>query len=399
MPNVISLIPKTPKFNTLNSLYRIEGQDEWTNNYSFNALGTEGSGIESPLSVPTSIVEDFKEQNKFNKDIVSISIGHKIINGTKTQEVCLTIGVLQKRPLSEIDNKNIIQQSFRGFRTDIIEDTIHLPRSINPGQSINIASGGTIAIAVKDVYDDSIVYLTCNHVISNNIVYDEDYDAVGNGGETQASAITRIWSHNGHNGNVKKIKPIKYSPTLTPDNFIDCGALSLNVKDLANCNCPGLRNGDNILVENGPYPFANPNEISIGTNVFRVSSSSGVVTSETIENINYHTIVNYNNYMCHFNNQIRSVGPNSAEAGDSGSPTFINVNGVTKFLGIIFAASTGYSVICPAWYIAMDLNVKSWNGDIVLPFISDRSLSMFNRNYKLIGYTRTQNSHTHNIIQ
>lgn len=411
MPNVIPLIPKTPDFSSFGSLYRIQGIGEWDDNFSYN-----NSGSESGSANATAYSEEVNQATAYSTNddnIISTSIGYKYKNGIKTDEVALVFGVTRKKPIGEIERDKLIPSKIGNLQTDIKESEIPTAYAIDQGDGVCITSGrcGSLSLAVYDLSDNTLVHMTNNHVIaSSSVVYDPSTDTPSDG-TTEAQALSRGWRNNpstsstGDRGPVKRVDILKYYDDITQrindkSNTADCGILGLTNGDLANTKCVGLTDGDGNLVEAGPFPFATPQDVQLGMNVFRVSRTSGVIsTGQSISSVRYNTNANFGVTNIYFAEQLESEGTNASQAGDSGSPCFIKTAaGDIKFIGLIWGGTSNSCAMSPAWEIAKKCNVRAWNGDVVLASRNDNSLSMLDHSYVWLGYTRKPITHSDSVI-
>jgi hypothetical protein len=102
----------------------------------------------------------------------SVAIGHKERGGRTTDELCIRVGVVRKRPIEELDERDVIDRELpidgRSVPTDVVEigeievlapDTTRY-RPVVGGALYN---RGTVAGIVKDHTDDSVVALGCAH--------------------------------------------------------------------------------------------------------------------------------------------------------------------------------------------------------------------------------------------
>ena len=108
------------------------------------------------------------------------------------------------------------------------------------------------------------------------------------------------------------------------------------------------------LSETGDYWIEGWADVSIGDNVTKSGRTTGVTTGQVADN-DASFVVSYGNQSAYFVDQIAvtQVNWSFAQAGDSGSA--VSKDG--KFVGLLFAGSANYAVICKAGYIINGLGV------------------------------------------
>lgn len=73
----------------------------------------------------TQILSTKKKFEKYllsKSGVLSVSVGYKIKNGQKTEDLCLTIKVKKKIPLPDLHRKDVIPEMIDGILTDVVEE-------------------------------------------------------------------------------------------------------------------------------------------------------------------------------------------------------------------------------------------------------------------------------------
>lgn len=125
-------------------------------------------------------IQGAKNENKkflFKKDgVKSVGIGYKIVDGKVTDELCMIVGVKEKKPFSK-RSRNMVPQSVDGIPTDVVEVGTPVAQVIDPTKTHRPIFPG-ISIGHKDitagtfgcvVYRDGEPFiLSNNHVLANS---------------------------------------------------------------------------------------------------------------------------------------------------------------------------------------------------------------------------------------
>ncbi len=127
-------------------------------------------------------VKKIKQQNlknlKKKSNVNGVGIGHKIVAGKDTGELCLTVLVKKKLPKSELLNKDLIPKKFDNIVTDVKEigevfaykARTDRWRPAPGGVSIGHygITAGTLGAFVKDKNTGQKLILSNNHVMANS---------------------------------------------------------------------------------------------------------------------------------------------------------------------------------------------------------------------------------------
>jgi uncharacterized repeat protein (TIGR02543 family) len=188
-------------------------------------------------------------------------------------------------------------------------------------------------------YDDKI--LTNAHVIAMN---PDTYNFLSTG-----TPIIQPGSYDGgragdHVGTLEKYIPINFAPNAK--NYADAAIGSID-------NDVGASAGEQFS-ETGDYWIGGWTSVSQGDTVRKSGRTTGVTSGEVLYP-NVFVVVSYGSKSAYFADQIVVTQDNwsFAQPGDSGSA--VDKDG--KFVGLLFAGSAGYAVICKAKYIIDGLGI------------------------------------------
>ncbi len=119
-------------------------------------------------------VKAFKQKLNVN----GVAVGHKIVNGKDTGELCVTVLVTKKVAQSQLLGKDLIPQSVDGITTDVREvgkivafkGRTDRWRPALGGVSIGhyLITAGTLGAFVKDSTTGETLILSNNHVLANS---------------------------------------------------------------------------------------------------------------------------------------------------------------------------------------------------------------------------------------
>jgi len=119
-------------------------------------------------------VRTFKKKQNVN----GVAVGHKIVNGKDTGELCVTVLVTKKIAQSQLLRKNLIPQTVDGIPTDVKEvgNIIAFQartdrwRPAPGGVSIGpyLITAGTLGAFVNDATTGETLILSNNHVMANS---------------------------------------------------------------------------------------------------------------------------------------------------------------------------------------------------------------------------------------
>lgn len=129
--------------------------------------------IDEVKQVKAQSVKSLKKRLNVN----GVAIGHKIVNGKDTGELCVTILVRKKMAQSQLSSRDLVPQTIDGITTDVREVGRIVAfkartdrwRPAQGGVSIGhyLISAGTLGAFVKDAATGETLILSNNHVMAN----------------------------------------------------------------------------------------------------------------------------------------------------------------------------------------------------------------------------------------
>jgi hypothetical protein len=74
-----------------------------------------------PLSKARKVREKYEKALMRKKGVVGCAVGHKIIDGKKTDQICIICYVIKKIPADQLIGSDLIPSMIEGIPTDVIE--------------------------------------------------------------------------------------------------------------------------------------------------------------------------------------------------------------------------------------------------------------------------------------
>ncbi|MCI0495397.1 S1 family peptidase [candidate division KSB1 bacterium] len=335
--------------------------------------------------ITTEQVRQVKEINlktlKLKQNVSGVGIGHKIVAGKSTGELCLTILVKKKFPKSTLLAKDLIPQTIDSIATDVKEvgNIVAFKartdrwRPAPGGVSIGhyAITAGTLGAFVKDVATGQTLILSNNHVMANSNDASKG-DAIlqpgpadgGNNPQDRIAELERFitiqFQGGGGNGGTCSIAN-GFSSVLnflakivgSEHRLISTKITAANNEVDAALAKPAWNDvitGD--IIDIGV--ITGTKEPQIGMAV-RKSGRTTATTSGTIEMLNVNVDVGYGgSKVATFENQIVTGAISSP--GDSGS---LVVDGTEPLaVGLLFAGSDTSTVINPIDRVLELLNIQ-----------------------------------------
>jgi hypothetical protein len=335
--------------------------------------------------ITTEQVRQVKEINlktlKLKQNVSGVGIGHKIVAGKSTGELCLTILVKKKFPKSTLLAKDLIPQTIDSIATDVKEvgNIVAFKartdrwRPAPGGVSIGhyAITAGTLGAFVKDVATGQTLILSNNHVMANSndaskgdaILQPGSADG-GNNPQDRIAELERFitiqFQGGGDNGGTCSIAN-GFSSVL---NFL--AKIVGSEHRLISTKITAANNEVDAAVAKPAWDDVITNDIidigvitgtkaaEIGMAV-RKSGRTTATTSGTIEMLNVNVDVGYGgSKVATFENQIVTGAISSP--GDSGS---LVVDGSEPLaVGLLFAGSDTSTVINPIDRVLELLNIQ-----------------------------------------
>lgn len=355
------------------------------------------------------------------ENVVAVGYGRKIVNGKITSELSIIFGVIEKKPLLEIPENELLPQTIlidgENIKTDVVvwetpKFLVNCPtdfyawqttppanrgliRPIVGGVSItNYTSlsnfAGTMGFVAVDNQTNSLVGVTNSHVINDDVFLASERTNnslttnVANNDVTQpSSGESGYVSQNNKVGIVKRYKPIlKQSAT----NSVDVSIFTLNVSDI-NVSTSYQQLG--LTGWTQPMVFATENEILnlvINNNpLYSTGRTTGAKGEGEMKLIPYAigltTNVTGNDNQgvpttVTFTDCIRFVASAATtpiglicqypiDAGDSGSALIGEFDGVRKIVGLNFAGNDKGGFANYITNVESQINISPYTGQTV----------------------------------
>jgi hypothetical protein len=132
------------------------------------------ASYEEVKKVKAQSVKSLKKKQHVN----GVAVGHKIVNGKDTGELCVTVLVTKKVAQSQLLSKDVVPQTIDGITTDVREVGRIVAfkartdrwRPAPGGVSIGhyLITAGTLGAFVKDTTTGETLILSNNHVMANS---------------------------------------------------------------------------------------------------------------------------------------------------------------------------------------------------------------------------------------
>lgn len=257
-------------------------------------------------------------------NVQAIGLGFNVINGICTHEKCIKVFLSKKLSKNSLPPSALIPPIYKGITTDTIESgifsTSQLTSRIRPvleGYSIGPAAqntAGTFGCLVKDLKDNSINLLSCNHVLARlgavPICAPILQPGLLDGGNIHTDVIATL----------SRYIPIKYKGLVSsPTNLVDAAIAKVSNPSLVSNKLATLNT-----------PLRGISEPNVGEHVFKIGRTTGA-TEGYIVATDVSQLETYPTGKALFKHQIITTNPSNP--GDSGAILF---NGHFNALGLLF---------------------------------------------------------------
>ena len=294
-------------------------------------------------------VQEKQESALLSKNnVLGVGVGHKIVAGENTGELCMTVLVETKLDKELLSKEDWVPAKVGGIPTDIIETgTIFAGSDSTLRNRIRPASGGysvghfqvtagTIATCVKDARPNArtgerYYILSNNHVLANS-----NSSSIGDpilqpgrvdGGRNPEDIVARL----------AKYVPIKFDGSC---NYVDAA----------------VAEGDFSKLNREVYWMGYVKDTAnatIGQQLQKTGRTTGFTTGKVLM-INAAVNVNYGRPgVAKFCRQI--ITENMSAGGDSGS---LVLDSECRAVGLLFAGSSRITIMNPIQYVMATLGVK-----------------------------------------
>ncbi len=314
-------------------------------------------------------------------NVNGIGIGHKIVKGKDTGELCLTVLVKKKLPSSELLKEDLIPQWLNNIPLDVLEvGEIHAFKARTDrwrpapgGVSIGhyAITAGTLGAIVKDRTTGAALILSNNHVLanSNNASIGDAILQPGpaDGGKTPQDRIAdlerfvRIQYQSGGNGNggdcsiaqgVVVILNCVAKMVGSKTRLVTAKATAADNEVDAAVAKPVSGAIDNKIIDIGVITGTKEAEIGMAV---RKSGRTTATTKGTIQVLDSNVDVGYGgSRIATYEHQI--VANDMSDPGDSGS---LVVDGSLPLaIGLLFAGSDTSTILSPIARVLELMNIE-----------------------------------------
>lgn len=338
-----------------------------------------------------------------NPNISFIINGTRIKNGINTQQECVSIGVIKKKPKNELSDDEILPEF-----VDVVEQpyfkALHRTkrRPVVGGISGIIATGTacTIGVIVMDKSNnDALVALTNNHCAGHQ--YDSSHppsSGLGSANTTGLPFIQHSPTDGGSNpsekiGAVLRASKFKYGGQT---NTTDAALISFDSINLAKWTIHNATTN--------PVTFASSAEYGVGDSVRKSGRTTYHTSHGQIADLNLAMNVDMGGgQIAAFTNQIAILSNDGvtkfSDGGDSGSVILKQFGSNFKVIGLLFAGGNtpSHGPLTAANHIntvALAMNIKAWDGSIVVAQNAAPNISVFGCNFERVGDTTRAITHS-----
>jgi hypothetical protein len=77
--------------------------------------------LENKRAKIQELIRKYESQLLKYPNVIGISMGHKIVNGINTEELCISILVKKKIPEDELDTKSVLPKDIESIKTDVVD--------------------------------------------------------------------------------------------------------------------------------------------------------------------------------------------------------------------------------------------------------------------------------------
>ena len=255
----------------------------------------------------------------------------------------------------------------------------------------------TLGMIVYDSTDNKLVAITNNHC--SGVLYDPTH-LTPTDGVLDPAGIKMLQPSPLDGGSlldeygvVKRSVPIQFGTALGT-NIVDVSISTVGVNDA---------DSDILELDEGPFLFAGRDEYLVGEEVYKSGRTTGITPLPTTTVFSKSASANVaygsdpiNDVAPFFDQIICTATTRFTQGGDSGSMVAVFIDGAFKIIGILFAATEDgtLAVINPIEHIGTELNIESWNGNIIVPFSGDELITVNGTCYKKLGNVKNKITHT-----
>jgi len=147
---------------------------------------------EDEMAVLLRVLKENEKDLRKRKGVYKVDVGYRWKDGKMTGEVAIRVHVKKKKPVSELESKDIVPNEIAGFPVDVIVSNIELQRRArhNPiiggveTRNVNINGVGTLGAVVFNAANNQPMSISNHHVYVNGRANDAVGERVNQPGTT-----------------------------------------------------------------------------------------------------------------------------------------------------------------------------------------------------------------------
>jgi hypothetical protein len=296
----------------------------------------------SPNTAVAATATAFLAHSNPQHNVVGVGLGHKIVKGKVSSQVCVRFYVERKIPKQSIPSNFMLPAKYKGIPTDVIETGLFRAfagaakerarvRPARPGCSVGFAFSGPQAGSVMAGTFGAVVeaggkrfILSNNHVLANENALPIGSDIFQPGLLDKNTPTADV---------VAKLSKFITLKTGQP-NQVDCAIAEVTSNNIVS---PA------VMPKVGKLKSGQPLAAAVSMKVEKTGRTTGFTTG-TIRDISANVKVQYEAGLLTFSDQIIIVGGASSfsDAGDSGS--LIVEQTAKRPVGLLFAGSSSHTI-------------------------------------------------------
>lgn len=122
------------------------------------------------------ILKENEKSLRARKGVYKVDVGYRWKDGKMTGEIAIRVHVKKKKPINELETKDVVPTELAGFPVDVVQSNIELQRTTrhNPviggveTRNVNIGGVGTLGAVVFDSTNNQPMALSNHHVYVDN---------------------------------------------------------------------------------------------------------------------------------------------------------------------------------------------------------------------------------------
>ncbi|MCK4828777.1 hypothetical protein KA005_74285, partial [bacterium] len=122
------------------------------------------------------VLKENEKALRAHKGVYKVDVGYRWKDGKMTGEIAIRVHVKKKRPINELEAKDIVPKELAGFPVDVVQSNIELHRTTRHDpiiggvetRNVNIGGVGTLGAVVFNSQDNQPMALSNHHVYVDN---------------------------------------------------------------------------------------------------------------------------------------------------------------------------------------------------------------------------------------